>query len=339
MILNAEDKIKELEYSIFLDIKETVSKYISSLQKLSDRIAFLDCMISLSVVSDENHFVRPTISTNHELKVLEAKHPVVMKVIKDDYVSNDIIMDNDTSILMITGPNMSGKSTYMRTLAIIVILNQIGCFVPASTAVLPIFDKIFTRIGASDDLVGGESTFMVEMKESARALKNATINSLILFDELGRGTSTYDGMSLAGSIITYVSKYIKCKTMFSTHYHELTKMSEYMPDIKNVHVSINETESGVVFLHKVLDGAVDRSYGINVALLAGLPEEVIDEAKKLLSTYESTSKTEKKHIKQFELDLETPVKDPLREFLRNINPLEVTPMEALKLLDEMKKIK
>lgn len=339
MILNAEDKIKELEYSIFLEIKETVSKYISSLQKLSDRIAFLDCMISLSVVSDENHFVRPTISTNHELRVLEAKHPVVMKVIKDDYVSNDIIMDNDTSILMITGPNMSGKSTYMRTLAIIVILNQIGCFVPASTAVLPIFDKIFTRIGASDDLVGGESTFMVEMKESARALKNATINSLILFDELGRGTSTYDGMSLAGSIITYVSKYIKCKTMFSTHYHELTKMSEYMPDIKNVHVSINETESGVVFLHKVLDGAVDKSYGINVAKLAGLPDEVIEGAGKLLETYESTSKTEKKHIKQFELDLETPVKDPLREFLRNINPLEVTPMEALKLLDEMKKIK
>lgn len=339
MILNAEDKIKELEYSIFLEIKETVSKYISSLQKLSDRIAFLDCMISLSVVSDENHFVRPTISTNHELRVLEAKHPVVMKVIKDEYVSNDIIMDNDTSILMITGPNMSGKSTYMRTLAIIVILNQIGCFVPASTAVLPIFDKIFTRIGASDDLVGGESTFMVEMKESARALKNATINSLILFDELGRGTSTYDGMSLAGSIITYVSKYIKCKTMFSTHYHELTKMSEYMPDIKNVHVSINETESGVVFLHKVLDGAVDKSYGINVAKLAGLPDEVIEGAGKLLETYESASKTEKKHIKQFELDLETPVKDPLREFLRNINPLEVTPMEALKLLDEMKKIK
>ena len=339
MILNAEDKIKELEYSIFLEIKETVSKYISSLQKLSDRIAFLDCMISLSVVSDENHFVRPTISTNHELRVLEAKHPVVMKVIKDEYVSNDIIMDKDTSILMITGPNMSGKSTYMRTLAIIVILNQIGCFVPASTAVLPIFDKIFTRIGASDDLVGGESTFMVEMKESARALKNATINSLILFDELGRGTSTYDGMSLAGSIITYVSKYIKCKTMFSTHYHELTKMSEYMPDIKNVHVSINETESGVVFLHKVLDGAVDKSYGINVAKLAGLPDEVIEGAGKLLETYESTSKTEKKHIKQFELDLETPVKDPLREFLRNINPLEVTPMEALKLLDEMKKIK
>ena len=339
MILNAEEKIKSLEYELFNKIKDEVSKNIRDLQEVSKRIAYLDVMQSLSTVSEECNFVRPTINHEHIINVLDARHPVVEKVIKDDYISNDIIMDKDTSVLLITGPNMSGKSTYMRTLAVLIILNQIGCFVPAKEANIPVFDKIFTRIGASDDLVGGESTFMVEMKESAYALKNATINSLILFDELGRGTSTYDGISLAGSIISYITKHIKCKTMFSTHYHELTKMSELDPSIKNVHVTIDENEGGVVFLHKVLDGAVDRSYGVNVAELAGLPEEVTEEARKLLKVYEKENKEEKTHIKQFELDLETPVKDPLREFLRQINPLEVTPMEALKLLDEIKKIK
>lgn len=337
MILNAEDKIKNLEYQLFNEIKDKVKEYIPDLQEVSKLIAFYDVIQSFSTVSEEYGFVRASINSDHNVRIINGRHPVVEKVIKDTYVSNDIIMDENTNILMITGPNMSGKSTYMRELAIIVIMNQMGCFVPASEADLPIFDKIFTRIGASDDLVGGESTFMVEMKESANALRNATENSLILFDELGRGTSTYDGMSLAGSIIMYITKNLKCKTMFSTHYHELTKMSEYSEGIKNVHVSIDESEDTVVFLHKVMEGAVDRSYGINVAKLANLPKEVIDEANKLLNIYESDS-GDKKHVKQFELDLKEEEKDELREFLKGINPLEVTPMEALKLLDEIKRM-
>lgn len=337
MILNAEDKIKNLEYQLFNEIKDKVKEYIPDLQEVSKLIAFYDVMQSFSTVSEEYGFIRANINNNHNVRIINGRHPVVEKVIKDTYVSNDIIMDAETNILMITGPNMSGKSTYMRELAIIVIMNQMGCFVPATEADLPIFDKIFTRIGASDDLVGGESTFMVEMKESANALRNATKDSLILFDELGRGTSTYDGMSLAGSIIMYITKNLKCKTMFSTHYHELTKMSEYSEGIKNVHVSIDESEDTVVFLHKVMEGAVDRSYGINVAKLANLPKEVIEEANKLLNMYESES-GDKKHVKQFELDLKEEEKDELREFLKGINPLEVTPMEALKLLDEIKRM-
>jgi len=337
LILNAEDKIKSLEYDLFHEIKEKVKEYIPDLQEVSKLIAFYDVIQSMSTASEEYGFVRSKINDNHEIRIINGKHPVVEKVIKSSYVSNDIIMDKDTDILMITGPNMSGKSTYMRELAIIVILNQMGSFVPASECDLPIFDKIFTRIGASDDLVGGESTFMVEMKESANALRNATINSLLLFDELGRGTSTYDGMSLAGSIITYISKSLKCKTMFSTHYHELTNMSDYIDGIKNVHVSIEEKDGNVLFLHKVMDGAVDRSYGINVAKLANLPKEVIDEANKLLKVYEGEA-DDKKRVKQFELELDSNEPDKLRDYLKTINPYEVTPMEALKILDDVKKL-
>lgn len=337
MILNAEEKIRTLEYDLFNEIKDKVKEYIPDLQETSKLIAFYDVIQSFSTVSEECGFVRANINNDGNVRIINGRHPVVEKVIKSEYVSNDIVMDKNTNILMITGPNMSGKSTYMREMAIIVILNQMGSFVPASEADLPIFDKIFTRIGASDDLVGGESTFMVEMKESANALRNATKNSLILFDELGRGTSTYDGMSLAGSIITYIAKHLKCKTMFSTHYHELTKMSEYLESIKNVHVSIDESSENIIFLHKVMEGAVDKSYGINVAKLANLPKEVIDEAGKMLNMYES-EKDQKKHVKQFELEIREEEPDKLREFLRNINPLEVTPMEALKLLDEIKKM-
>ena len=214
----------------------------------------------------------------------------------------------------------------------------VGSFVPAKECSLPIFDKIFTRIGASDDLVGGESTFMVEMKESAYALKNATKNSLILFDELGRGTSTYDGMSLAGAIIEYISKRIKCKTLFSTHYHELTKMEKIYSGIKNVHVTISEEDGDITFLHKVLDGAVDKSYGINVAKLAELPNEVIEESWKLLEEFETKGNKSKSNVHQYSLDLQEEKHDELREYLNGVNVNEITPIEALNILDHIKKI-
>ncbi len=338
MILNAEEKIKSLEYDLFVEIKNEVSKYTKDLQKLSSDLAFLDVIQSLSTVSEENSFVRPTINDEGIIDIKLGRHPVVEKVIKNDYIANDIKMDKEQSVMIITGPNMSGKSTYMREFAVIAILNQIGSFVPAKEANLPIFDKIFTRIGASDDLVGGESTFMVEMKESAYALKNATKDSLILFDELGRGTSTYDGMSLAGSIISYIVKNIKCKTLFSTHYHELTKMEKELDGIKNVHVSIKEENDEVVFMHKVEEGPVDRSYGINVAKLALLPEEVIDEAEKMLRTFERESKTTTRS-EQLELNLEVTKTDELREFIKEIDINNVTPIEAINLLNEIKKIK
>ena len=236
LILNAEDKINKLEYDLFIEIKEKIKDYIKDLQIVGKELAYLDVMQSLSTVCEENGYVRPVITDESEIKIIDGRHPVVEKVIKEDYIKNDFILDKNTNVLIITGPNMSGKSTYMRSLAVIVIMAQMGSFVPAKEATLPIFDKIFTRIGASDDLVGGESTFMVEMKESANALKNATEKSLIIFDELGRGTSTYDGMSLAGAIIEYIIKNIKCKTLFSTHYHELTTMYNGYDSVKNVHV-------------------------------------------------------------------------------------------------------
>ena len=339
LILNAEEKLNTLEYDIFCKIKEEVKRYIPKLQKASAKIAYYDVMQSFATIAEEYNFVKPTINENSTVEIIKGRHPVVESVISTEYIDNDIIMNENTNILIITGPNMSGKSTYMREFGIIAILNQIGSFVPASKCNLPVFDKIFTRIGASDDLVGGESTFMVEMKESAYALENATKNSLILFDELGRGTSTYDGMSLAGSIIDYIATKIRCKTLFSTHYHELTDMENKLPGIHNVHVSIDETNGDITFLHKVMDGAVDKSYGINVAKLANLPHEVIKKANELLKEYESksinTSKT--KIVKQYTLDLEEEKKDELREFIKGINVLNITPLEAINLLDEIKR--
>ena len=336
LILNAEERLNSLEYDVFCGIKEEVKKYISSLQRVSNYIAYYDVMQSFATVAEESNFVKPTINEDGIVEIIGGRHPVVESVIDTEYIDNDVILDSETNILIITGPNMSGKSTYMREFGIIAILNQIGSYVPASKCNLPIFDKIFTRIGASDDLVGGESTFMVEMKESAYALLNATSKSLILFDELGRGTSTYDGMSLAGAIIDYIATKVKCKTLFSTHYHELTDMENKLPGIRNVHVSIDETDGDITFLHKVMDGPVDKSYGINVAKLANLPISVIDKAQELLEEYEKNDNRPRKRVTQFQLDLNTK-SDELRDYIKTINPLEVTPIEALIILDKIKK--
>lgn len=341
IILGAEEKIINLEYKLFMDIREVVKRYIKGLQRLAKTISEVDMLQSFSIVSDTYKFTRPELTDEKVIKMIECRHPVVEQVMKDKYIPNDIIMDKTTDILLITGPNMAGKSTYMRQCAITVIMAQMGCFVPCKSCTMPVFDKIFTRIGASDDLVSGESTFMVEMKEANYAISNATENSLILFDELGRGTATYDGMSLAQAILEYIHDKIKAKTMFSTHYHELTILEKDLKHLKNVHVSAIEENGSITFLHKVKVGAVDKSYGIHVASLAKLPESLIERANDVLSVYE------KKNIKKetftqtslFELTESeaTPKVNEVEEKIKDINPLEMTPMEALSFLYELNK--
>ena len=337
LILNAEEKITEIEYNIFLDIKKEISNDILSLLDTANILAEVDATTALSVCAEEYHFVRPELNDQHIIEIKDGRHPVVEVVSNMEYVKNDCIMDNTINTLLITGPNMSGKSTFMRQLAIIVILAQMGSYVPASYANLPIIDKIFTRIGASDDLVSGESTFMVEMNEAKRAICNATKDSLILFDELGRGTATYDGMSLASSILKYVTTKIGCKTLFSTHYHELTSMDAEYPSIKNVHVSAKLVDDNLIFEHKIKNGAIDKSYGIHVAKLAGLPDEVIKDANKTLEIYEKKKEPkEKDHQIQFVMNYEE--KDKLKEELDMIDPLRITPIDALNILYKLKEI-
>ena len=340
LILNAEEKIIELEYNLFIEIKNIIKKEVLKIKKTADTISELDALLSLSIASEEYNLVRPKLNNDKCLEIKNGRHPVVEIVSKDSYVPNDCFMDNDTTTLLITGPNMSGKSTYMRQIAIIILMAQMGSFVPAESANIPIIDKIFTRIGASDDLVSGESTFMVEMKEARNALVNATENSLIIFDELGRGTATYDGMSLASAILEYINEHIHALTLFSTHYHELTSLDRKYKSIKNVHVSAIEEEGKITFLHKVKNGAVDKSYGIHVARLALMPEELLEKANELLKEYESIGKKQKIDDKvQLSFDLfkeEKKDKDELKESLEKINPLEMTPMEALNYLYELK---
>lgn len=344
IILGAEEKIINLEYKLFMDIREVIKRYITPLQEVSKIISEIDMLQSFSIVADNNKYVRPHLHETKEVKIIECRHPVVERVMKDKYIANDIIMDKNTDILLITGPNMAGKSTYMRQFAITVIMAQIGCFVPCKSCEMPIFDKIFTRIGASDDLVSGESTFMVEMKEAEYAIRESTEESLILFDELGRGTATYDGMALAQAILEYIHDNIKAKTMFSTHYHELTELEKDLKRLKNVHVSAVEEDGKITFLHKIKSGAVDKSYGIHVASLAGLPTSLIERSKDILNIYENMDKKEQtfKQTSFFDGTYEYKNKNEeqisrVEEKVKNINPVEMTPMDAINFLFELKK--
>ncbi|MFC6291608.1 DNA mismatch repair protein MutS [Macrococcus epidermidis] len=290
LILGAEEKAIDLEYEAFIELREQVKTYIPNLKRQAKRIAELDCLQNFSEVATNNNYTEPVISSRRVLDIKDARHPVVEQVMeRDQYVPNDCLLDDNGFIYLITGPNMSGKSTYMRQVALISIMAQMGSFVPASRAELPIFDQIFTRIGAADDLVSGQSTFMVEMLEAKNALVNATENSLIIFDEIGRGTSTYDGLSLAQSMIEYVHNHIGAKTLFSTHYHELVGLDDSLDGLNNIHVAAKEYNGELIFLHKIMPGAVENSYGIHVAKLANLPEEIINRAGHLLETFENYS--------------------------------------------------
>lgn len=286
LILEAEEKSVELEYELFVEIRDHIKKYIPELQFLAEVVSEIDVLQAFATVSEENNYTRPRF-VEDELMIIKGRHPVVEKVMRDsEFVPNDVILNDQRRILLITGPNMSGKSTYMRQLALTIIMGQIGCFVPCEKADLLIFDQIFTRIGAADDLVAGQSTFMVEMLEARHAIEHATEQSLILLDEIGRGTSTYDGMALAQAIVEYIHDHVHAKTLFSTHYHELTALEESLERLKNIHVRAEEEDGKVVFLHQIQDGAADQSYGIHVAKLANLPDSLIERASEILQQLE-----------------------------------------------------
>ena len=295
-ILGADEHLMALEYELFVQLRDKVEAQIPRLKNSANIISSLDALTTLAKVAVDNDYIRPNINNEGIIEIEDGRHPVVEKVIGNgEFVSNNTCINkNDNRLLLITGPNMAGKSTYMRQVALITLMAQIGSFIPAKSANISVCDKIFTRIGASDDLAGGKSTFMVEMWEVSNILKNATPNSLVLLDEVGRGTSTYDGLSIAWSVIEYISKNndLKCKTLFATHYHELTKLEGIIDGVKNYSVAVKETEGQVIFLRKIVEGGADQSYGIEVAKLAGLPLEVIDRAKHILAKLENEKSIE-----------------------------------------------
>ncbi|MFA9468566.1 DNA mismatch repair protein MutS [Streptococcus sp. E24BD] len=351
-MLEAREQSASLEYDIFMRIRQQVETYIGRLQSLAKTLAEVDVLQSLATVAETNHYIRPTFNQEARIAIIDGRHAVVEKVMgKQVYVPNSIHLDQTTAIQLITGPNMAGKSTYMRQLALTVIMAQMGAYVAAESCDLPLFDAIFTRIGASDDLISGQSTFMVEMMEANQAIRRANDRSLILFDELGRGTATYDGMALAQSIIEHLHDHIGAKTLFATHYHELTSLDDTLPHLVNVHVTTLEKDGEVTFLHKIADGPADKSYGIHVAKIAGLPTSLLSRAERVLHDLETASPalsdnsradkhgTREQKETTGQLDLFEQGHDSLIEAkLKNMDVMTMTPMEAMNALYELKNL-
>lgn len=336
-ILGAETKLVELEYEIFNSIREQIKNEINRIQMTSKYIAVLDVLTSLAMVAESNNYVKPIVNDGDRILIKDGRHPVIETIVDDSFISNDIEIDEKKPIMIITGPNMAGKSTYMRQVALIVLMAQVGSFVPASYAEIGIVDRIFTRVGASDDLFSGQSTFMVEMNEVSVILNSATQKSLIILDEVGRGTSTYDGMSIACAILEYIHDKIKAKTMFATHYHELTKLENQLNGIKNYNISVDETNDEIIFLRKIIPGSADKSYGIQVAKLAGLPNDVIDNAKKILNSLENSNGEVAVETAATQMDIFSFEKDALIAEIADLDIENITPIQALNYLYGLKK--
>jgi len=350
-IFTAEEKMAALEAELFNQLREKISEYTESIQKNAQLIAMLDCFVSLSEVAVENNYTCPIVDESDVIEIKEGRHPVVEKILPpgEKFVPNDVRLDNsENQILIITGPNMSGKSVFLRQVGLIVLLAQIGSFVPASYARIGIVDRIFTRVGASDNIAGGESTFLVEMHEMANILNNATPHSLILLDEVGRGTSTFDGISIAWAITEYLHENprVRAKTIFATHYHELNELAELYPRIKNFKADVREVGDKVIFLHKIVPGYADHSYGIEVAKMAGLPKEVTDRAKEILANLEQKELTPQGKVKKkiskealmqkFQISLFELNDDRLRQEILNLDIDNMTPLQALLKLQELR---
>ena len=335
-ILSAQDKIEKLEYVLFTQIRNEIKKEVHLIQDVAKIIAQVDVYQSLAMLASENSYVRPIFNNNKILEITEGRHGVIEKVMgHGQYVPNDVSIDEKNPVVLITGPNMGGKSTYMREVALMIIMAQIGSFVPAKYANLTIFDQIFTRIGASDDLISGQSTFMVEMLEANNALRYANENSLILFDEIGRGTATFDGMAIAQAMIEYIAKNIHCMTLFSTHYHELTFLEDKGLGIQNVHASARVDNDHLVFEYLIKKGKSNKSYGVNVAKLAKLPDEVIQRANRVLETLEANN-VEDRLVEEKVTVIEK--ESEVEKYLKTIDPMALSPLDALSTLIELKKL-
>lgn len=338
-ILHAQETKVKLEQSLFNDLLLRIKRDLFDLHACAQALSTIDVLVSLAILASEKGYVCPVFHPGYNVNVVEGKHPILDdRMKKKRYVSNDWKMSEEEHIQLITGPNMGGKSTYMRQNALLVVMAQMGSFIPAKTAQLPIFDRIFTRIGASDDILTGKSTFMVEMMEANTALRYATKHSLILFDEIGRGTATYDGMALAQAMLEYIDEAIGAKTLFSTHYHELTELAEEHQSMRNVHVDVREEKNEIEFRYRVIEGKADKSYGINVAKLAHLPKVVLDRASQLLLNFENQDNNQNYQPSLFVMDQVQPEKSQLLQQLQELDIDSMTPRDALDCLYELKKL-